>query len=331
MKLGIIGSGLIVQAFLPRLVKMEGLQVQAVQGTPETREQVEQLCAENGVPHACSSFEQLCGLDIDTVYVAVPNFLHADYCRRALEKGLNVIVEKPMASNAREAEELAALAQKNGRFLFEAVTTPYLENFAKIREWLPKIGTVKMVQSQYSQYSRRYDAFRAGQVLPVFDPAKSGGAMMDLNLYNLHLVMGLFGEPERVWYSANVERGIDTSGVLLMQYQGFQALCLAAKDSKGATGAVIQGTDGCIRTAGSPNFIGTVTLELNDGTVRAFNEGTPQERLLPEFRAFIRCVNENDHAFCDRMMACSIAVSRTQTEARLQAGVRFPADEVEQK
>ena len=329
MKLGIVGSGLIVQAFLPRLVKMEGLQVQAIQGTPKSAEQVEQLCAENGVPHACSSFEQLCGLDIDTVYVAVPNFLHADYCRRALEKGLHVIVEKPMASNAREAETLAALAKEKGLFLFEAVTTPYLANFAKIREWLPQIGTVKMVQSQYSQYSRRYDAFRAGQVLPVFDPAKSGGAMLDLNLYNLHLIMDLFGEPMQVQYSANVERGIDTSGVLLMQYPGFQALCLAAKDSKGATGAVFQGTDGCIRTAGSPNYIGTVTLERNDGTVLACNEGTPQDRLLPEFRAFIHCVNEKDHAFAEQMLARSIAVSRVQTQARLQAGVLFPADEGE--
>lgn len=327
MKLGIIGSGIIVQEFLPRLVKMDGLKVQAVQGTPDTLEQVKALCAENDVPGAFGTFEELYTADIDTVYIAVPNFLHFMYCKQALEHGYNVIVEKPMTSNLKEAEYLSALAKEKGVFLFEAVTTPYLENFHKIKEWLPQIGTVKVVQSQYSQYSRRYDAFRTGQVLPVFDPRKAGGAMMDLNLYNLHLVMGLFGEPEDVRYYANIERDIDTSGILMMQYPNFQALCLAAKDCRGSVGAVIQGTDGCIRTAGTPNFIGRVTLERNDGTREEFEGGSIHDRLIPEFEAFIRAINAHDTAFCETMLAESLAVNRVQTKARLDAGIRFPADD----
>lgn len=327
MKLGIVGSGLIVQEFLPHLVKMKGLTVQAVQGTPRSLEQVKALCAAHGVPNAFCSFEELCTADIDTVYIAVPNFLHFSYCRQALEHGYHVIVEKPITSNEKEAAYLAALARKKGVFLFEAVTTPYLEAFHQIKEWLPQIGTVKVVQSQYSQYSRRYDAFRAGQVLPVFDPKKSGGALMDLNLYNLHLVMGLFGEPQTVHYYANIERNIDTSGILLLQYPGFQALCLAAKDCRGSTGAVIQGTDGCIRTSGAPNSISKVTLERNDGTREEWEGAGVRDRLVPEFQAFLRAINAHDTAFCEMMLAESLAVSRVQTKARLDAGILFPADE----
>ncbi len=179
MKLGIIGSGLIVQEFLPLLVKLEGLEVLGILGTLRSMLRTEKLCRENSVPHVCSNFEELYETGIDTVYVAVPNFLHEVYCRQALEKGLHVIVEKPMTSNVREALSLKELAIRKGCFLFEAITTLYLDSYSKVKEWLPRIGDVKIVQSQYSQYSRRYDAFRAGRAqlgTPFFHKGETGDA-----------------------------------------------------------------------------------------------------------------------------------------------------------
>lgn len=271
-------------------------------------------------------FEELCATGIDTVYIAVPNFLHFDYCRRALENGLNVIVEKPMTSNLAEAKILEKLAKERNLFLFEAITTLYLPNYLKIQEWLPRIGEIKLVESQYSQYSRRYDAFRQGQILPAFDPKKAGGALMDLNLYNLHYVMGLFGMPEKFKYYANIERKIDTSGTLIMQYPTFIAICTAAKDCRGLYGGIIQGTVGCIRSSYPANLIGEVTLELNDGTVEKFDDGSAKARLIPEFSAFIKAINEKDYAFCYEHLSMSLNVSMVQTQARLEAGIEFPAD-----
>ena len=326
MRLGIIGSGTIVQEFLPRIIKLEGLTIEGILGTKRSKEKTQALCEANGIPHAPDSLEELYALDIDTVYVAVPNHLHYTYCKQILEKGLHVIVEKPITSNLKEAEELKRIAVEKKLFLFEAITTLYLDNFHKLQEWLPCIGTVKLVQSQYSQYSRRYDAFQAGQVLPVFDSEKSGGALMDLNLYNLHLVMGLFGTPKGVSYHANIERGIDTSGVLFMEYDGFKAFCVAAKDCKGAIGAIIQGTKGCIRTASYPNVVGEVILELNDGTVKKYDNGSMEERVIPEFQCFIDTMKAENYSFCYEMLDKSIAVSAVSTEARKSAGIIFPAD-----
>ena len=67
------------------------------------------------------------------VYLAVPNNQHARYAKVAIEAGKHVIVEKPMAINALQAEELANLARRRKVFLFEAMTTQYLENYNKIR------------------------------------------------------------------------------------------------------------------------------------------------------------------------------------------------------
>lgn len=327
MKLGVIGSGIIVQEFLPEIVKLEGIEVVAIQGMPSDKETMEKMADENKIPHVLYSFDEMKTLNVDTVYVAVPNFLHFIYCRQALEAGLNVIVEKPMTSNLKEAEELQKLAQEMGLYLFEAVTTVYFDSYAKIREWLKEIGTVKLVNCNYSQYSRRYDSFRNGAVLPVFDPKKAGGALMDLNLYNLHFVMGLFGKPVSFRYYANIERGIDTSGELVMQYDGFIANCTAAKDCEAPRVFVIQGTDGYIKTQYAPNLIGEVTLHRNDGSEETFNDGMAEKRLIPEFKYFIRCINSKDHDACMKRLQESIDVSAVQTRARLDAGIRFPADE----
>ena len=327
MKLGIVGSGMIVREFLPKLVKLDGLEVVGVQGTPRSKEQTRELCAANGVANAASSFEELTALDIDTVYIAVPNFLHFMYCKRALEAGLNVIVEKPIASNFNEAEELGRLARRTGRFLFEAVTTLYFDGFQKIKEWIGRIGAVKIAHCNYSQYSSRYDAFRAGALPPVFDPAKSGGALMDLNLYNLHFIMGLFGKPESAVYYANIERHIDTSGTMILRYPGFVAACTAAKDCSAPYSFVIEGTNGYITTQYPPNFIGEVKIYLNNKTEEIYNDGMAMDRVIPEFRFFMDCIKRNDLKFCFDRLNESIAVSEIQTKARLDAGIIFAADQ----
>ena len=326
MKLGIVGSGMIVQEFLPSLVQLEGLEIVGMQGTKKSIGKVEEICIKYGITKFTDDFNKLCEFGIDTVYIAVPNFLHFEYCKKALEKGLNVIVEKPMTTNYRQAKELSDLAKEKKLFLFEAITTLYFENYKKIKDWIGKIGDVKLVQSQYSQYSSRYDAFKRGEILPVFDPEKAGGALMDLGLYNLHYVLGLFGKPENVKYYANIERNIDTSGVLMIEYKNFNAMCVCAKDSEGKRIGVIQGSEGKILSEEAPSLVGKVTLKMYDGTTESFDDRFSKDRVVPEFKTFISAVNENDLEFCYKQLEKSLLVSEVQTKARLEAGIKFPQD-----
>ena len=306
MKLGIIGTGWIVKDFLPELTNMEGLEIVSIMGSPQGFEKAQVLSEQYKIPNAVHDLDELCASGIDTVYVAVPNNLHFMYCRKALEKGMNVIVEKPMTDNAGEAENLAVLARKKKLFLFEAITTAYMTGYQKIREWIPLIGEVKLVQSRFCQYSSRYDNFKKGIIAPAFDPKKSGGALMDLNLYNIHYVMGIFGKPESISYYPNMERNIDTSGVLMMD-----------------CGGVIQGTKGFIVSEQKPNVVGKVTLQLRDGTTKVCEEPYEDRRMIPEFTQFIRVVKEKDYDFCYSRLQSSLEVNEVLNRARIQAGIRF--------
>ena len=119
-----------------------------------------------------------------------------------------------------------------------------------------------------------------------------------------------------------------TSGVTTLDYGTFKAVAVAAKDCAGPSASVIEGTDGYILQATPPNACGSVELHLNDGTFETYDEN-PELQWESEFRAFAADADGGDEglAHCYRMLEQSLLVSRVQTEARLGAGVRFPADE----
>ena len=326
MKLGILGTGMIVREFLPWLAGEDSpFTVQALCSTQRSAPAAAELCEQYHIPqHTTNYFELLQWVDV--VYLAVPNNQHARYAKVALEAGKHVIVEKPMAVNALQAEELACLARRKKVFLFEAMTTQYLENYNKIRELLPRIGTVKLVQCNFSQYSSRYDAFCKGETPPVFDPNCAGGALMDLGVYNVSYIVGLFGEPNQVKYTANIERSIDTSGILTMEYSGFRTVSIAAKDCAAPARYVIQGTKGYILQKSTANFCGGVTFHPNEGKEEHYNLNGGRPRQAAEFEAFARALEGGDQELCTRMQDTSIAVSRVLTVARRNAGIRFPGD-----
>lgn len=326
MKLAVAGTGMIVREVLPFLSQW-GWEAAAICATPASKEKACTLAAQQGCPAVYTDYAaMLAETKADAVYLGVPNFLHAQMAKQALLAGWNVIAEKPLTSNLREAEELSALARKRGLFLYEAITTLYQPDYAALKEQLPRIGEIRLVSCNFSQYSSRYDAFRRGELPAVFDPARSGGALMDLNLYNLHWLTGLFGSPDRISYHANLERGIDVSGILLLEYPAFQAAAIAAKDCSAPARYLIQGTEGCLMQDTPANLCGPVTLRRNDGAGEQFH--TPvQHRMEAEFRAFARQIQARDLNACYAALDHSLEVSRLLTLTRQSAGIHFPADD----
>lgn len=325
MKLAIAGSGKIVQTLLPYL-KEWGWEPAAICATQRSAVKARELADAYGCPALYTDYPaMLSEAEADAVYLGVPNSLHAGMAKQALSAGWNVIVEKPMTSALWEAEELADLARERRLFLYEAITTIYQPDYAALKAQLHRVGTIKLVSCNFSQYSSRYDAFRRGEILPAFDPAKSGGTLMDLNLYNLHWLLGLFGAPEQVEYHANMERGIDTSGVLLLRYPGFQAVGIAAKDCAAPGQYIIQGTEGYLAQDTPANQCGEVTLHLNGGSEETFHTPT-RHRMEMEFRAFAQQMQAGDLDSCYATLKHSLAVIRALTQARRFAGIRFPAD-----
>ena len=326
MKLGIIGAGMIVKELLSITPLLKELELEAICGTKRNEENMNQLKDKYNIKKVLFDYDELLSLDLDAVYIGLPNNLHFECSKRALEAGVNVIVEKPFTTNYKEAVILSDLAREKKLFLFEAITNQYLPNYKKIKELIPTLGNIKIVQCNYSQYSSRYDKFKAGEVLPAFNPEFSGGALMDLNIYNIHYVVGLFGKPKNVEYYPNIERGIDTSGVLVLDYEKFKCVCIGAKDCKAPIANNIQGDKGCIYQDTPANVCEGFELLMNDGTSSKINENNYEHRMVNEFIEFIDMIKNNNLEGCYKMLEHSLAVTGVQTIARKKGGIVFPAD-----
>ncbi|QFJ56042.1 Gfo/Idh/MocA family protein [Pseudobutyrivibrio xylanivorans] len=317
MILGIAGNGVIVEEVLSFIDEI-GFDEVRICGRKQSEDKLNTLAKKYNLGTVYTDFDEMLKSDIDVVYVGVLNDLHVEYSRRALEEKKHVICEKPITIKTSELDELDALAKKNGVMLFEAMSVYHMPAYKQLQKDVKLVGDLKLCMFNYSQRSRKYTAFHNGESTPaVFDPAHNGGALRDLNVYNISAMVGLFGEPKGVTYSANMERGVDTSGVLIADYGNFKCICVGSKETVAPGPTTIQGTDATICVYPHVNGMQEYDVIFNDDTTETkevdYSDGN--HRLYFEFVDFKRIIEENDQTACDAIMACSKAVARIIDEA----------------
>ena len=288
MNIGIIGTGKIVNEMIPVVQQIKGVTIQAICSRPQSLSKAERLAALFHIKEVYNDYDaMLHESDIDFVYVAVANHAHATYARRALLAKKNVIIEKPICTSVAELEELMQLASADNLYIFEAVTLLHMPHYRLIKdELLAQLGRIKLVACNYSQRSSRYDLYLNHQLTPAFDSACHGGALMDINVYNINFVVSLFGEPIRAEYHPNVGLNkIDTSGVAILTYPGFVATCIGAKDCDGHSFGAIQGDEGCIYVTGPVSTLSELEL-YKGGKPQTINIQPKKHRLAFEFEHF---------------------------------------------
>ena len=325
MRIATVGTGHIISAFLNAAALVEGMEVTAMY--TRTRENAIPLAQQYGIEALYTNYAQMLAQeDIDMIYVASVNSAHYEHAKQALLAGKHVMCEKPFTSTVAEFLELRRLARERRLFLFEAIMPIHTPNFQAMKKALPELGSIKMVHSNFSQYSRRYDAFKAGGLPNVFNPALSGGALGDINIYNLHIVVGLFGKPHTVHYFANkAPNGIDTSGTVILCYDGFHAVCVSCKDSAGKKSLQVQGDEGYLFLDEEISRCMYPTLHKN-GEVTDLNcqEGT--NGFTFELTNFHSIVDKKDYSACETLLDHCQAVMEVYQAAREYAKIVFAAD-----
>ena len=310
MHLAILGNGMIVGEALHALQYIDEIHVAALWSRERSRSKSEALAAEYHIDGVYTDYSALLSSgEIDTVYVGLVNSVHYQYARLALLAGKHVILEKPSCTSRQELDELCRIASDRHLFLWEAVTFLHAPYFARVRSAKLSLGPVRLIQCNYSKYSSRYDRYLHHDIAPAFDPACQGGALLDLNIYNLNFVISLFGPPERISYFPNVGyNGIDISGVAHLGYPGFQCVCSAAKDSSSPNFMQIQGEKGWLRLVGSPDNFKQLEVFLN-GQLTVTDIRSVQHRMIDEFRDFEHMLSTRDFRRMQQFLTISQEVA----------------------
>ena len=321
MNLCAIGTGAITKSMLAEFARSQVLHCTAIYSRKE--ETGRAMAEEFDIKTVFTSMEEmLADPSIEMVYVASPNSVHYGQTKAALLAGKHVICEKPFAPTVAEAEELIALAKEKHLLLFEAITTAHHPHYAYVKENLPKLGKLKMVSATFCQFSSRYPALLAGKASPVLNHAFAGGALMDINLYNIHFVVGLFGAPKEVRYFPNRhESGVDTSGMLALQYENFQCQCIGAKDCAADNGVQIIGEDGYMVVTPSSSNCQTVRLCLRGQEPEMVH--LPENPWYHEVQDLGRLVEAGDYEACYSALEVTRNVVQVLEKARAYAGFGF--------
>lgn len=321
MRLGIVGTGKIVHTALE--IIQDQVQIDAIYGRDEQK--VTALQKQYQIPKGYTDYSFfLNDPSIDTVYIGLINSLHASFAKEALLAGKHVILEKPFTITYQQAKELVDLAKKQHVYLFEAILSRYSKNLPLLKEAVQQIGQIKLVQANFSQYSSRYDHYRNGIVDPAFDPAYCGGSLYDINVYNIHLLIALFGMPETVQYYANVGfNGIDTSGILVMQYPSWHAQAVGAKDSASYCGVMIQGEDGWIEMRQRPGFIQEIYLKKPKFEGETKIDRFVEIPMLEEFKMIEKVIEEQDDMLVEQWLNDTLAVMKVLEKAKADMGNPF--------
>ena len=325
IKLGTIDSGVIVRSILDNVNRTEGIELEAVYS--RSQEKGERLAGEYGCKKVYTDMDAfLADGEVNFVYIATPNLLHYEQAKKALLAGKHVFLEKPFTTKIDHARALAQIAKEHYLMLVEAAPTGFLPNFSILQEKLGKIGKIKLVMSNYSQYSSRYDAVLRGEKPAIFDPAYASGCLMDINFYNVLLNILLFGKPKAATYHANRFPGLsDTSGVMVMEYEGFVSTNAGAKDTWGVNFFQIEGEKGYIYIENGSNGIKSVrtVTKTSDDT---YNEQPDPDRWFYEIQELTRLVLTEDYDSVWERLDRTLETVETIESARKAAGIVFPGD-----
>lgn len=326
MRIGTVGTGLIVDTFLSALADVDGVSCVAMYSRKQ--ETAKPLADKFAIQKVYTNLlDMYQDEEIDTIYLASPNSLHYDQAYQALEQGKHVIIEKPFTATVEETKSLIQLAKSKQLMLFEAISNIYLPNIEIVKNHIDLLGPIKIVQCNYTQLSSRYFKLLDGELPNIFNPNFAGGVLGDLNIYNIHLVVHLFDKPDQVRYTANLYiENIDTSGVVTMKYPDFTAICTASKDSEGDNAMLIQGEKGFIKIPGNSNACSEVILSLNGKETR-LNAQTNDNRLYSEVKAFQAIFEENNLEACYEKLNHTLNVMDVYVAARKDAGIVYPADD----
>ena len=216
-KWGILGCAAVAeQAVIPGIHRSRNGIVQAI--ASRSLNKAEEFARRFDIETAYGSYEQLLeDPDVQAVYVPLPNSLHKEWTIKAAQNGKQVLCEKPLACNAREARQMIDACQKHGVALMEAFAPRFQPQSIKVKELIDggTIGSVFQIFTSHSCARFTDDDIRSSKEL-------CGGVLMDIGCYCIDTARFLLGtEPVSVLAEQDIgERGVDDRTTAAVRFPG---------------------------------------------------------------------------------------------------------------
>jgi len=298
----IVGLGRIsMDHFMPACKMSQAAQVMAL--VSGDRKKAEGQAAQYGVPakniYDYKNYDEIGNNpDIDAVYIALPNSMHAEYTIRAANAGKHVLCEKPMATTVRDSQSMVNACRAAGKKLMIAYRCHYeptnLRAVQLIRDG--KLGTVQAIESAFG-FVEKAGEWRLNRKLA------GGGPLMDVGIYSLNACRYLTGEePSKIeGYCSTIDKDgrfaeVEENVSWTMRFpSGIVASCNTTYGGQMDGYYRVHGTKGYLHVEPAFSYEGLhLKAEIKgEAPVDEPNPSKDPSQFVAEADYFARCVFEN--------------------------------------
>lgn len=321
IRFGILGAaGITPSALIEPAHANADVELTAVAARDRSR--AEAFAREHGIGRVHDSYEELLAdPDIDAVYIPLPNSEHGRWTVAAIEAGKHVLVEKPFASNAREAAEVAAVAEASNRIVMEAFHYRHHQLMETVVRMVREgtLGGLVDVSATFNIHLPDRSNIR-------YDQDLAGGSTMDLGCYPLHFVRSVVGEePEIVSAEARPsdDPRLDEALTAVLRFPSGVTGTIASSllEDEEVQAATVTGTIGRLDVEGfvKPQGGNRLTLTTPEGTSEIEVPELPTS-YAEQLAAFVAAVRDGGPVLTDPAdsVATMTAIDAMYTAAGLE-------------
>ena len=226
VRIAIIGAGHMVCLHAKNLIRDGRVELVAIGDI--VQDKAERAAAEYNCA-ACASIDEILALEPDAVYVTTPNALHTEPVLAALDRGIHVFSEKPMATDLKEARQILDAVERSGLVYQIGFNRRFAPVYQFVREqiakgFVPFSANVKMNRGELQ--NPRW----------VGDPALTGGFLYESTIHILDMMRWLMGEVSEVVCRAesNIYGELDDFSAILTFESGHHAVLSSCAHSSWA-------------------------------------------------------------------------------------------------
>ncbi len=300
--------------------KMKNVKCHGVASRSEERAQ--EFANEYGIKVAYTSYEEMLLDDkIDLIYIATPHSEHYANMKLCIENGKNVLCEKAFTANAKQAEEILALAKEKGVFVAEAMWVRYMPMLTTIKGILNSgiIGEPAMLTANLS--------YPISGKRRLTDPALAGGTLLDLGVYTLNFAAMMFGKDIEKMESTctYTETGVDASESITITYKdGRMAVLNGTMNGVSDRRGVIYGPKGYIAIENINNFESVTVYDAGYKAVKTVKAPKQITGYEYEVYACMEAIEKGEKECWEMPHDEILRIMQQMDGLRAQWGVAFP-------
>ena len=322
MKMAILGAGSIARAMSATIREMEEVTSYAV--ASRDYEKAETFAKEFGFVKAYGSYEEmLSDPSVDLVYVATPHSHHYEHVKLCLNHGKHVLCEKSFAINAKQAEEMFALAAEKKLLLSEAIWTRYMPLRKTLDDIIASgvIGKVSMLTANLG--------YVINHIPRIVDPSLAGGALLDVGVYPINFAIMAFGNDiERITSTAVLtDKGVDAQNSITLVYKdGKMAVLNSTMLSQTDRQGIISGSKGFIVAENINNCERLRVYDLDRNEMVCHEAPKQITGYEYEVRACIKAIQEGKLECAEMPHVETLNILHIMDSLRKEWGIVYPGD-----